>query len=314
MSVFDRPGLYLRNPYGGVEDVKSMHDAGFETIAINVRDYQLHEWNMVRARAFEAGVAVIPWARCLTNAEVTELVKLAQSLGNAVLVNSETELQNNGPVSAAHIASVCKGMDAAVSTLCWTAGMDLVALKGMPIHLQLFPQETDASTRPRDCRARACVNGGKHVTFMHGIHDIAPLVLPPLQGAYWVYTGDDAAQNFKLWGPRTWDSLNVPFRGALYPFGHPKYVPRKSPWRVRALKVAIHRAGFENFPQDVPDPGFGPRLAEALRCLQRVNGLRPTGYYGSGTHAVLQTLQAVDPGDKYGYALTPQAQAWLGAP
>ena len=312
MSVFDRPGLYLRAPDGGVEDVQRMKDNGFASIAINVGDFPLPRWDLVRQRAANAGVVVLPWARCRTDQDVTALVQTAKHMGGAtapVLVNAEDELQLDGPVTERHVASECRGMDACVSTLPWTVGIDIAALSSMRIHLQMFPQENDSSTRPRDCRAQAYDSGAKWAHFMHGIHDIEPNVLPPLQGPYWVYTADDAANDFRKWGPKDYPPLSVGYQGPLYPVGHPKHKPNFRPYAVRALKVACHRAGFLNFHQPVPDPSYGPRLKLAIQNLQRAHDIRPTGYYGPTVHTCLMTLQAAHPGE--GYALTEAARLWL---
>lgn len=308
MSVFDKPGLYLRNPHGGVEGLAEMRAAGFESVAINVRDYPLSEWDEVRRRAVQNGMKVLPWGRCLHNEEVTQLCDTARGMGvGAVLVNSERELKS-GDVDEGHIVAECKGLDACVSMEPWVVGVNIPVLKELRIHLQMFPQESDTSTRPRDCKSRAYRDGAKYAYIMQGIHGLAPIQLSPCQGAYWVYTADDTGNNYEPWAPVDPIPLAVPFKGPLYPMGHPKHQPRERPNAVRALKIACHRAGYWDFY--APDGSYGIYLKRAMENLQREWGLLPSGAYGLGTHNVLRKLMAVQP--REGYALTDQAADWLG--
>lgn len=308
VSLFNKPGLYLRNPRGGVEDVANMRNAGFHYIAVNVGDHSMPEWDAVLNRAEQAGVPVMPWMRCLHEPAVTRLCALARAMpAKAVLVNSEDELFS-GAVTLSHIAQECKGLDAALSCQPWTADLPLNQVSALAIHLQMFPQESEVSTRPRDCRARAFKNGGRRVNFMLGIHDIGPNVLPPRQAGYSIYTADDCGNDFGPWMPSTPPSLDIKFQGALYPYDHSRYVRGKSPERVKALKRAMHRAGFGDF--GALDGTYGPKLKAAMQAMQRTHGFRSaTGSYGASSHLVLMTLLAAQPDS--GYALDEEARAWM---
>lgn len=309
MSVFDKPGMYLRAPDGGVEGVREMHEAGFESIAINVADFQVNAWDAVLNRAEQAGVVALPWGRTRNEAAVKRLCDIARAMdAKAVLVNAETELFD-GSLDVGVIARETVGLDACLSTLPWSGDVRWERVAHLRLHLQMFPQETETSKHPRDCRVKAFANGAKRVNFMHGIHDITPSDLPPRQGGYWVYTGDDCGGNFSAWSPQRPPSLAIPFQGPLYPVGHKLYVKGKRPWTVRALKSACHRSGFGDFYQATPDSTYGPRLKTALANMQRTFAMRPTGLYGAGTHALLMTLLAAQP--ESGYALDERAQTWM---
>lgn len=58
-----------------------MASAGMKWVALNVGDHFAEEWSVVRARAAEAGVDVIPWARCYTPAILAYLVSTANAWG-----------------------------------------------------------------------------------------------------------------------------------------------------------------------------------------------------------------------------------------
>jgi hypothetical protein len=311
MSVFDQPGLYLRDPRGGVENVASMRDAGFHSIAVNVGDFSISAWDTVLNRAEAAGVTVLPWARTRNEAAVTRLCQIARAMSaKAVLVNAENELFD-GSLDTKVIARESLGLDGCLSTLPWSGDVRWEAVAHMRLHLQMFPQETETSKHPRDCRVKAFQNGAKRVNFMLGVHDITEVELPPRQGGFWVYTADDVGSNYGTWSPETPPSLGIPYKGPLYPVNHKFYVKNKLPWTVRALKVACHNSGFGDFKAPL-SPVFGLRLKEALGNMQRTFGMRATGFYGAGTHLLLQTLLAAQP--KSGYALDSAAQAWMLLP
>jgi peptidoglycan hydrolase-like protein with peptidoglycan-binding domain len=308
VSVFDRPGLYLRNPRGGVEDVATMKAGGFSWIAINVGDHAADEWSLVEQRAEASGVTVLPWRRCTNDAHVNELCDLAQrEYSGSVIVNAEKEL-DTGEVSAEAILTATEDMDAALSTEPFVfgnlAGSRLLAR--LIVQLQLFPQENDPSTRPRDCRARAFELGAKKVHFMLGMHDLAPDAFPERQAPYSVFTADDCGNVFGPWSPQDPVPLEIPFTGPL--FG-PSHVRGPSPecGTTQALKIAMHRAGFANFAN--PDGIYDEALERALASFQRHVGIRATGQYGRRSHEAVRSLLAVEPGG--GHALTPAAEALI---
>lgn len=310
MSVFAAPGLYLRNPRGGVEDVVAMRSAGFRAIAINVRDHPLAAWSTVTARAAAASVTVLPWARCRTDADVRELCAGARKLGSRVIVNAEDELFGDDPdVTLACIERETRDLDAALSMLPWAGDLDLSIVKRLTIHLQLFPQENPdplgPHMKPRDSRSHAYARGARRAEFMLGMHDLEPASFPPRQGAFWVYTADDMASRYSRWAQQSPVPLDLPYTGPLY--GPSKAGGGKRSGTAKALKIACHAAGAADFPR--PDRTYNAALERGLARLQRAFGIQPTGQYGRGTYELVKTLLSVQPGA--GYALGAGAIALI---
>jgi hypothetical protein len=317
MSVFHTPGLYLRNPRGGVDDVAAMRAAGFRTIALNVRDHTIAEWELIRSRAAVADVTCLPWARCLTETEVANLCALGRhEFDGRVLVNCEDELFGDPPdVTLACIERETRGLDAALSMLPWAGDLNLAIVRRLHMHLGLFPQERPdplgPHKQPRDDRVHAFKRGALRVDYMLGVHDLTPDAFPARQGAYWVYVADDVppAQKYARWAPETPPALPIPFTGPLYGPSRPDKGGGKRTKTARALKIACHRAGTGDFPQ--PNGVYSAALEKALAHLQRQFGILPTGQYGRGTYELLKTLLSVTPGT--GYALGPAAVALIQA-
>jgi len=311
VSVFDRPGLYLRNPRGGVEDVAAMKAGGFSWVALNVGDDQEPaEWSVVEQRASASGVTVLPWRRCTTDTEVAELCDLARrEYSGRVIVNAEKEL-DTGAVTAGAILTATEGMDAALSTepviFSSLAGSPLLAK--LIVQIQLFPQENDDSKRPRDCRERAFRLGAKTVHFMLGVHDLGPKDFPGCQAPYSVYTADDCGNVFAPWSPRQPDPLQIPFTGPLYGPSHRKG-PSPTCGTIQALKIAMHQAGFADFTD--PDGTYSEALEKALVNCQRNFGLKASGQYGKASYECVRRLLAATP--DAGYAFTTPARALIEA-
>lgn len=313
MSVFEAPGLYLRNPQGGVETVSAMAAAGFRAIAINVRDHTLVEWATVRQRAAAAGVSVLPWARCQTDREVVDLCAIARGLDDRVIVNAEDELFGAVPrVTLGCIERETRGLDAALSMLPWAGDLDLSIVSRLTMHLQLFPQERPdplgPHRQPRDSRSHAYKRGAARVEFMLGVHDLTPAAFPARQGGFWVYTADDVPlEEYATWGPQLVSPLALPFTGPLYGPSRPDRGGGKRSATAKALKIACHAAGVADFPK--PDRAYNAALERALARLQRAFGISPSGQYGRGTYELVKTLLSVTPGA--GYALGPAAIALI---
>lgn len=298
--------LYLRSPEGGVENVEEMGRAGYSLLALNVGDYPPEAWRKVEEKAGPAGLVCLPWARCRSDGDVRRLVALAldRYQGRAIL-DVEKEL-DTGKVSWQAVEDACRALaEAAVTTEPWLyEGFPWERLQAT-VQLQLFPQENEVSRRPRDCRAHAYLLGCHWVQPMLGMHGLGPEAFslePPLA----VYAADDiGAGNYGRWAvrsPQPIEETRFPYRGPLYGPSHPRGPSPRSPY-VLALKRALHRAGFGNFP--APDERFNRPLEAALRRMQLYHGIRPTGQYGLGSWQALRRLQAADPGQ--GYALDEQA-------
>ena len=314
VSVFTESGFYLRNPRSGVEaiDFAMLKASGFKSLALNYGDHAPSEWAEITTRASIAGLTVLPWARCLTDQAVSDLCTKARKMpARAVIVNSESEFLDRS-VSSAHIGSETAGLDACLSTLPWVGDPppDFVPLEDLEIHLQLFPQEEfNDSTRPRACRAHAYDSGAKRVSFMYGVHAPATATqFPPRQAPYWVYTLDDCQTTWGLWMPTPIPSLTVPYTGPLYgPSQGARHTKRKT-GTAKALKIALHNAGFASFPN--PDRAYNAALERAMRLLQRRFNITPwTGSYGKASYEVICRLASATPGETY--ALTPAAEALI---
>jgi hypothetical protein len=307
MSVFREPGLYLRHPQGGVEDVAAMRLDGFRAVALNVADHALDEWQKVIVRAQAADVRLVLWGRLETIAArrsmtvlqaCTWLCDLARRLGWPVIVNAERELKD-GRIFCAQIAERAAGLDACLSTEPWLGGVDLTPLGDIEVHLQLFPQENDDSTRPRDCRAGAFALGARRVSFMYGMHGLTTTAFPFRQAPFWVYTADDIGGFYSVWSPQVLPALAIPYTGPLYGPSHRRFgtTPHATE-TARALKMALHRAGFGTFPR--PDPYYNELLERAMKRLQRWAGIVPvSGAYGRASYEAIRRLASVVPFDTY---------------
>jgi hypothetical protein len=310
VSVFDKPGLYLRNPAGGVEDIAAMKNAGFHWISINVGDHAEAEWDLIVSRARSLGVAVFPWQQCLNNEQVDSLCQMARErYNNCVIVNVEKPL-DLGYVNIEVVRGCTWNMDACISTEPWLFArqstdpffVDWTRVRHHYIEMQLFPQENDVSKDPRNCRAHAYSLGVLKTKFQFGIHDLLPPSFPPRPPRYSVYTADDCGQNYGRWSPQTVMPLSIPYTGPLYGPGT-SFGPSKGK-TVKALKMAMHHAGFGTFSN--PDSAYNRNLVLAMKHFQRDVGLNPTGNYGKGSYENIKTLLSAEVGGDY--ALTPAAQ------
>lgn len=306
-SIFDKPGFYLRHPAGGVEDVAAMKAAGFEWVALNIGDHNEDEWALIVQRAQAAGVAALPWRQCFNDEQVISLCQAAKARYNSkVIVNAEKPL-DLGQVSIETIRDSTAGMDACISTEPWL--FDSIAWSRINHHiieLQLFPQENNVSKDPRNCRAHAFSIGALKVKFQYGIHELLPESFPPRKSVYSVYTADDAGQNYARWSPQAIVPLIIPYTGPLYGPGYPPAGPSKGK-TVKALKIAMHHAGFGTFSN--PDSIYNRNLMAAMQHFQRQSGLQATGNYGKGSYEAIKTLLSSEIGGDY--ALTATAQSLI---
>lgn len=327
MSIFNRPGLWARNPGGEVQNAMAMRAAGFEWLAINVHDFTPTQWQKEIQSARAAGMTVLPWGRinALSKKMDLSLEESAAWLSDLarndfdgkVIYNAEKELDGNDSLRK-KIEVESKGLDAALSPepRLYDSLAHTELVKRLAIQLQIFPQENNTSKDPRWCKAWAHEIDAVRVHFMIGMHHLTPAAFPPLRTPYSIYTANDCGGNFSPWRPANPAPLNVPFKWALYPVGHPKYAATpKLPWTVRALKVAMHRMGFGNFYQDVPDPSYGPLLQKALKLFQLSVGIKPAyGWYGRGTSVALATALTSVVGTVSPYALGPRELNWMTLP
>ena len=296
MSIFDQPGVYARNPQGGVEHVRELLDAGFRWYAFNVGDHSLPEWQTVIGRCRALEMPVFPWRFVHTDADVRELCDLARGqFDGRVVVNAEKPL-DEGRVTAEVIRDATEGMDAAVSVEPRPFGnVDWTILSDRVIQLQLFPQENPASRDPRARRLEYLAAGCRRADFMLGMHDETPASFPARQYGYSVYTVDDMGLSCAAWGPQEVAPLDpdafpkvAPGYGPSSPGGKPRSQP-STMWK--ALKRALHRAGYGDFPD--PDEEYGSELAAAMAAFQRSVGIRPTGDYGEASYQALRVYRAV---------------------
>lgn len=297
MSTFDQPGVYARNPQGGVEHVQDLLDAGFRWYAFNIGDHVLAEWQTVIGRCRALGMTVFPWRYVHTDGEVRALCELARGqFDGRVIVNAEKPL-DLGQVTAEVIRDATEGMDAAVSVEPMPFGnVDWTILAERVIQLQLFPQENSTSKDPRACRLAYLAAGCTRADFMLGMHELSPESFPARQYGYSVYTVDDMGPACAAWGPQEIAPLALdtfpkvaPGYGPSSPGGKPQSQP-SAMWK--ALKRALHRAGFGEFPD--PDEEYSLELASAMASFQRSVGITPTGDYGERSYQALRVYMAVN--------------------
>jgi hypothetical protein len=91
----------LRAPAGGVENVAEMKDVGrMEYVALNIGDWPVSDWALIKDRATALGVQVIPKARCYSVGIVDRLVLAAREWGSlGIIVNLEIEAKDSMPPS-----------------------------------------------------------------------------------------------------------------------------------------------------------------------------------------------------------------------
>jgi len=311
MSIFDLPGVYARHPQGGVKHVQELLDAGFRWYAFNLHDHPVPEWSEVIALCRSVEMPVFPWFFVRTDEEVASLCELArQQFDGQVIVNAEKPL-DLGQVTMDAILRETQGLDAALSTEPWLYdSIEWSEFPG-PIQLQLFPQENETSKDPRGCRTHAYARGARRADFMLGMHGRPPAEFPYRQYGYSVYTVDDMGPNCDVWGPEN----PMPLHAGEFPKVAPGYGPNsaskpqsKKSKAWRALKRAMHNAGFGDFPN--PDDAYNAQLSAAMRSFQVVAGISPSGDYGSASYEALRTLAAVTPTSGGAYAMDEQSRAW----
>lgn len=301
MSIFDSSGLYIRTPGGNIEDVGNMYEAGFRWIALNVSDHEDEEWDTVKQRASAIGMTCLPWRYVRSEFDIIELCTLASvRYAGRVIINAERELWDRR-ISLEQIKKYASDLDVALSVEPIPhSGLPWYTVKEMKIHCGLFPQETLPETYdPRYCRALYFAYGMEKVDFMYGNHDLTPQQFPPHQKGRSVYTADDAkdlGQNYQIWGPQNYAPLVLPYTGPYY-----HTTSGKSPTKgltVKALKIAMHNAGFGTFY--APDQHYNQALKAAMIRFQRWAGITPlSGNYGLGSANALLSLLSAIPGQTY---------------
>lgn len=299
MTIFSKPGLYLNNPRGGVEDVADMAAAGFQWIAINCGDFASHEWDTVKQRASGVLMPVLPWAYCRSQKDLARLGELAKNEFNSrAIFNCEAELRD-GVYSIDQVVQAAVGIDAALSTEPIPyANVSWYKAKHMTLHAQIFPGVNEESRDPRFCRQQFYLYGMGRVEFMYGIKagGVEPpaMAFPGRQGGYSVFTADVVKPDpYTKWQPQTLTPVNIPYTGPFYAASSGK-TPTKGA-TVKALKIAMHRAGFGSFA--TPDLYYNAALQAAMIRFQEYVGITPTsGNYGLGSYNALRVLFSAIPG------------------
>jgi hypothetical protein len=207
VSLFlDLNHLFLINPKGGVEDVKSMKDAGFGMIFCNVLDFHPDDWQLVRDRAASLGVVCGPWMRpvdasfSFAREKFHRLVEIADEWDAPSIVNLEKELDGTGDEITGYVSDYMGDRDYAVSMEAWPfAATDWTPFKHAPVLPQIFPQEVEAANRPDDCRKQWWKVGVECCVFTFGTYwgqlpDTFDLLSP-----YGLYPADSVV--FSQWSP-----------------------------------------------------------------------------------------------------------------
>ena len=207
-------GALLRNPRGGVEDVAEMAAAGMKWLAFNVGDGQhWDDWRIVRERARDANVEVLPWARCRTLADCHDLLETADVFASKCLLNIEDEFKDVlPPFRVAELLSdytmQSRGLDVGISTVGWVYNsVDYLPLANYPALLQLFP--TDMRLDPADleeiqaqCVAHARDKGFTYVgVTIQAYGGAKPEWYGYIDGTFSIFAGDDVgSSNWAAWG------------------------------------------------------------------------------------------------------------------
>lgn len=124
----------LRSPYGGVEDVQAMANAGMEYVALNIGDYDSTEWSVVCNRAAQAGVKFFPKARVYSDLKVRQLVTVARYWdASAIIVNLETEAKTYMPPSLVRELLDAEGWDGEVGVSTEAHLYDYPAVSWVPL-------------------------------------------------------------------------------------------------------------------------------------------------------------------------------------
>lgn len=204
MGMYARKGVLLRNPRGGVENFLEQGLSVYWS-ACNIGDHSEYEWSYYKTHANMVGIRVIPWARCRTEADVLNLVRVALEWhSNGLIVNLETEAKD--VLTPKQVSDKLYGYNGqvAISTEAWLYNPPLVDWKPLTQHtclLQIFPAEAEPAKKPLDCLAHAKELGFQKVAFTYGAHMGQTPSLYDLQRVnYSVYTGDDiGVGNWNKW-------------------------------------------------------------------------------------------------------------------
>lgn len=207
MSVFlETNHLFLVNPEGGVESVDKMAAAGFRAIFCNVLDFEPWQWETVRQRARNEGIACGPWLRTIDAnfawdvTKLERLIAIADDWDEPFIVNSEKELDWSGAELTTVIADMVGDRDAAISVEAWPfASVDWTPVSHMPVLPQIFPQEVEVAKDPEACRAAWFAAGMRCCVFTFGSYwDQSPDQFDRLT-PYGVYTADNCGDDFAAW-------------------------------------------------------------------------------------------------------------------
>ena len=204
MGIYAYKGALLRNPRGGVENFVEQRANVYWT-ACNVGDHSDTEWDYYQTNAILHGICVIPWARCRTEADISNLIRVALKWRTSgLIVNLEIEAKD--VLTPRQVSDKLYGYNGQVgiSTEAWLYNPPLVDWKPLIKHtclLQIFPAEAEAAKKPLDCMAHAKALGFQKVAFTYGAHMGQTPNLYDLQRVnYSVYTGDDiGVGNWNKW-------------------------------------------------------------------------------------------------------------------
>ncbi len=212
-GVLRSNGAWLRNPRGGVEDVAEMAAAGRRWLGLNMHE---PDWTpkpasweyAVRPRALRLGLTVFPWLRVYDRSDVRALRDVAErwseQAGRALPVAPNLEVEAHDRLPPAAVCEELDGYEGEVIT--FTVAFLYRAVDWQPLAergavvLEIFPAESEDSTRVAGCVARAHEAGFRDVFLCYGAYagqtpDLYDLALP-----HSVYTGDDVgAGNWRRW-------------------------------------------------------------------------------------------------------------------
>ena len=198
--------IFLRNPRGGIEDVEAMARAGFDLVFCNVGDHDVRDWNVIRQQAARAGVICGPWLRTadgqgnFSKNKFEYLLEVADEWRTPLIVNSESELRGTGRELTDYMSKCIGGRDAAISVEPWPfANTEWWPLGRYPFLPQIFPQDSDAATRPEACKEKWHYYDVECVVFTFGTYGRQQPSDYNLLRPYGLYTADDCGGNYIRW-------------------------------------------------------------------------------------------------------------------
>lgn len=208
---FNGRGVFLLEPRGGTEDLAAWKNAGGTYVLLNLGFVSGGDWKTHRARAMHLGLAVVPWMRVRTTAEVCWVEETANRWGSVACAhNLEAEAMTTlPPAELARITGTFPDRVRAVVTEPWLqngAGWQHLGSRGWVAMPECFLNANPAFDPTVLC-AHAKAEGMPLAVpvFGWGQWSDAPILVSPAQylsrwnGPFAVYPGDGKEHLYREW-------------------------------------------------------------------------------------------------------------------